>query len=353
MYFDTTIIRLLGMKKKATIHDISKALKINSSTVSRALNNSPRVSQKTKDLVLKKAEELGYQKNTLASNLRTNRTNTIGIIVPRISRNFFSSIISGIEETAYKAGYNVVIGQSLDSLEREKKLVSTLLSNRVDGLLISVSMETADYEHLTSFKTNGGPIVFFDRPVNMPDSPCIAINDFEASYKATEHLIQNGSKNIVHFSGSHKIELYKRRTEGYIAALETHNIPVKKEYILESQLSEKDGILLAKKIVKMQQIDGIYSSNDTAAISALQYLKKNGLKIPEDIAIVGFNNDPISAVIEPSLTTINQPDVEMGTIASSLLIELIQKEILNPESFSKTLGTELIVRNSSLRKTTT
>lgn len=337
------------MKKKATIHDISKALKINSSTVSRALSNSPRVSKKTKDLVQKKALELGYQKNILASNLRTNKTNTIGIIVPRISRNFFSSVISGIEETAYKAGYNVVIGQSLDSLEREKKLVSTLLSNRIDGLLISVSMETADYDHLTGFQNNGGPIVFFDRPVLLPETPCIAIDDYEASYKATEHLIKNGSKNIVHFSGSHKIELYKKRTEGYIAALKAHNLPVKSEYILESQLSEQDGVELAQKVLNLSNIDGIYSSNDTAAISALQYLKKQGLNIPEDIAIVGFNNDPISEVIEPSLTTINQPDVEMGAIASSLLIELIENNIESPEQYSKTLGTELIVRNSSQR----
>ncbi|MDO3694361.1 LacI family DNA-binding transcriptional regulator [Wenyingzhuangia sp. chi5] len=335
------------MKKKTTIHDISKALKINSSTVSRALNNSPRVSQKTKDLIQKKAVELGYQKNILASNLRTNKTNTIGIIVPRISRNFFSSVISGIEETAYRAGYNVVIGQSLESLEREQELVSTLLSNRVDGLLISVSMGTTNYNHLSNFKTNGGPIVFFDRPMTMPNIPSITIDDYEASYNATQHLIENGCKNIVHFSGFQKIELYKRRMQGYVAALTDNNIPVRPEYILESQLSEADGIELAKKVISLPKVDGIYSSNDTAAISAMQYFKKNGLKIPDDIAIVGFNNDSISAVIEPGLTTVNQPDVEMGIIASSLLIELIKKTIESPSEHSKTLGTELIIRQSS------
>lgn len=338
------------MKKKTTIHDISKALKINSSTVSRALNNSPRVSQKTKDLIQKKAIELGYQKNILASNLRTNKTNTIGIIVPRISRTFFSSVISGIEETAYKSGYNVVIGQSLENFEREKELVATFLSNRVDGLLISVSMDTTSLEHLKNFKNNGGPIVFFDRPVAMLDTPSINIDDFEASYRATEHLIKNGCKNIVHFSGFQKIELYKRRMEGYAAALRDHNIEVRKDYIIESQLSENDGIKLAEHVLKLPKVDGVYSSNDTAAISALQHFKKNGLKIPENIAIVGFNNDPISGVIEPGLTTVNQPDVEMGIIASSLLIELIKKTIESPEQHSKTLGTELIIRNSSTIK---
>lgn len=337
------------MKKKATIHDISKALKINSSTVSRALNDSPRVSKKTKDLIQKKAIELGYQKNILASNLRTNKTNTIGIIVPRISRNFFSSVISGIEETAYKAGYNVVIGQSLESFEREKELVSTFLSNRVDGLLISVSMETTSFHHLQNFKNNGSPFVFFDRPVTMNNIPSIHIDDFKASYNATQHLIENGCKNIVHFSGIQKIELYKRRMQGYVAALTDNNIPIKKEYIIESKLSEIDGITLADQVLKMPEVDGVFSSNDTATISAIQHFKKNGLKIPEDIAIVGFNNDPISAVIEPSLTTVNQPDVEMGMIACSLLIELIKKTIDLPSEHSTTLGTELLIRDSSLK----
>lgn len=337
----------LDMKNtKPTIHDISKVLNIDSSTVSRALNNSPRVSKKTKDLILKKAEELGYQKNTLASNLRTSKTNTIGVIVPRISRNFFSSVISGIEETGYKGGYNVVIGQTFDNLEREQKLVSTFLSNRVDGLLISISMETTDYEHLENYKKNGGPIVFYDRPVTLKDCPSITINDFEASYKATKHLILKGCKNIVHFSGIQKINLYKNRKEGYFAALKEYNIPIREEYVFEAKLSEEDGIEFAKRILKMKHIDGIYSANDTAAISAIQYLKSNGIKIPKDISVVGFNNDPISAVIEPSLTTINQPDFEMGTIACSLLINLIENKNTHVENLSKVLTTELIVRNS-------
>lgn len=329
---------------KPTIHDISRALKIDSSTVSRALNNSPRVSKKTKDLILKKAKELGYQKNTLASNLRTNKTNTIGIIVPRISRNFFSSVISGIEETAYKEGYHVVIGQTFESLEREQKLVSTFLSNRVEGLLISISMETTQFQHLENFKNHGGPIVFYDRPVPLKNATSITVNDFEASFNATEHLIKKGCKNIVHFSGIQKIDLYKNRKEGYIAALKKHNIPLKKDYIFEAKLSEEDGVTFAKKIVNMKEVDGIFSSNDTSAISAMQYLKANGIRIPQDISVVGFNNDAISAVIEPNLTTINQPDYEMGTIACEALISLIQKKEKNTSS--KVLSTELIVRNS-------
>ena len=190
------------MKKgKITIHDISKELGINSSTVSRALNNSSRVTQKTKDKILSKAAELGYQRNSLASKLRTNKTNTIGVIVPRISRQFFSSVISGIEETAYDAGYEVIICQSLDNLEREQKLIETLLSNRVDGILISVSTQTLGKDDFNNCKQNETPIIFFDRPYNVEENTNVIIDDFKAGFEATEHLILNGCKNIVHFSG--------------------------------------------------------------------------------------------------------------------------------------------------------
>ncbi|MGY6647472.1 LacI family DNA-binding transcriptional regulator [Wenyingzhuangia sp. IMCC45574] len=334
---------------KPTIHDISKALKIDSSTVSRALNNSPRVSKETKERILKKAQELGYQKNTLASNLRTSKTNTIGIIVPRISRNFFSSVISGIEETAYERGYNVVIGQTFESFEREQKLVSTFLSNRVDGLLMSISMETTHYKHLENYQNNGGPIVFYDRPVSLKDTVSITINDYDSSYKATEHLISQGCKNIAHFSGIQKIDLYKNRKKGYLQALKDNNIPINEDYIFEAQLSEVDGENFAKKIIEMGTIDGIYASNDTSAISAIKYFKANGIRIPEDIAIVGFNNDPISSVIEPNLTTINQPDSKMGIIACELLIDRIENKIASLENSSQVLETELIIRNSSLK----
>ncbi|TYA74672.1 LacI family DNA-binding transcriptional regulator [Seonamhaeicola marinus] len=330
---------------QVTIHDIARALNIDSSTVSRALNNSPRVSSKTKRKILDKANELGYQRNILASNLRTNKTNTIGVIVPRISRNFFSSVISGIEETAQKAGYNVIICQSFEDFERERQLVETLLSNRVDGILISISMQTDTYEHLRPYLKLGGSIVFYDRPCNFENCSSISVDDYKASFIATEHLIQNGCRNIVHFSGPQINDLYKNRKQGYIDALLKHGLEFKEAYCLESKLSENDGVHFAKKILEMGNVDGIYSSNDTAAIAAIQYLKSQGISIPKDIAVVGFNNDPISSVIEPALTTINQPDFEMGKMASTLLIDKIEKKTTEKEL--KVLDIELIVRNSS------
>lgn len=346
--FRHRFIEIIKMKKsKATIHDISKALGINSSTVSRALNNSPRVSKKTKEKILSKAEELGYQRNSLASKLRTNRTNTIGVIVPRISRHFFSSVIAGIEETAFDAGYDVIICQSLESVERENKLMETLLSNRVDGILISISMETTINNHFEDYKRHGIPVIFFDRPFNISEHTNVIIDDYQVSFEATEHLIQKGCSNIVHFTGPQELELYKKRCEGYKAALLKYNLNVDSDYIIESQLMKEDGIESAKKLLNLSKVDGVFSANDTAAISAMQYLKTAGVRIPEDIAFVGFSNEPISAVIEPSLTTVKQPDFEMGKVATSLLFEQIKDKMSPEANQTKLLLPKLVIRNST------
>jgi len=293
-----------------TIHDISKALGIDSSTVSRALNNSDRVSKKTKEKIFNKAAELGYQRNSLASKLRTNRTNTIGVIVPRISRHFFSSVIAGIEETAFKAGFDVIICQSLESIEREKKLVETLLSNRVDGILISISMETSNFDHLNNYKNNGFPLIFFDRPCNVSENTNVIIDDVKAGFDATSHLIERGCKHIVHFSGPQNLELYRNRKKGYTNALNAYGIPFSDNLVIETQLMQQDGISAARQLLKLPKVDAVFSANDTAAISAMQYLKTKGINIPNDIAFVGFSNEPISAIIEPSLSTIKQPDLK-------------------------------------------
>lgn len=335
---------------KITIHDIAKELNIDSSTVSRALSNNPRVKQKTKDRILEKANELGYQRNLLASSLRNNKTNTIGVIVPRISRHFFSSAIAGIEETAYEAGYNVIICQSLEQLNREQKIANTLSANRVDGVLISVSMETTDTDYLQIFKKNGTPLVFFDRHCDIPGNSNVVIDDFQGGFDATEHLILQGCKKIAHFSGPQELEIYKNRFKGYKSALEKYNIELDNNLVISSKLMEIDGIESAKKLLSLPKpIDGIFSSNDTAAISALQYLKGESIKIPEDIAIVGFSNEPISSVIEPSLTTIDQPGFEMGKIAANLLLAQINAKPGTIVAETIILKPVLIKRNSSKR----
>lgn len=327
---------------KVTIYDIARALNINSSTVSRALNDSPRVTQKTKEKIQEKAKEMGYQRNLLASNLRKNITNTIGIVVPRISRHFFSSVIQGVEETAYLAGYSVFICQSLEQLERERNILETLAANRVDGVLMSISMETNDYAHIDSLKNRGIPLVFFDRHCTILGNSNVLIDDFKGGFDATQHLISNGCKNIVHFSGPQDLEIYKNRFKGYKEALRKNNIPFRAEYVISSRLMEHDGVTNTKQLLENNLIfDAIFSANDVAAIGAIKYLNEKGIKIPKEVAIVGFSNEPISTVIKPTLTTINQPGFEMGKRATHLLL----KHIKNDNGF---LDAETIIMESHL-----
>lgn len=331
-----------------TIHDLAKALNLDASTVSRALNNSPRVNQRTKARILSKADELGYQRNILASNLRKSKTNTIGVIVPRISRHFFSSAIAGIEETAFEAGYNVMICQSLEALEREQNLVSSMVSNRVAGVLLSVSMETTNYDHLQALKNNGTPILFFDRHCEIPGYSNVLIDDFQGGFDATEHLIFNGCKKIAHFSGPKDLKIYKNRMRGYRAALEKHHFSYDPELVFTSRLMEEDGIKNARKIMSMRNnIDGIFAANDISAIGAMKYFKGEGVKIPDDIAIVGFSNEPISEVIEPSLTTIDQSGHQIGRLATELLLKQIKSESGSVQPETVVLKTSLIKRDSS------
>ena len=334
-----------------TIHDLAEILGINSSTVSRALNNSSRVAQKTKDKVLEKANELGYQRNHLASNLRKSKTFTLGVIVPRISRHFFSSAIAGIEETAFKKGYNVIICQSLENLEREQSIINTLLSNRVDGLLISISMETENYDHLKGLKQRNIPFVFFDRHCNISNNSKVVIDDFEAAFTAVEHLIKQNSKEIAHFSGPQNLEIYKNRFKGYKAALKKNNLPFREELVITSNLMENDGAKNVEKMLALPyKVDGLFCANDVVAIGAIKHLKKIKIKIPEDIAIVGFSNETISSVIEPALTTINQSGLKIGTAATNLLLEKISNETKKQIHETIIVKTNLIERKSSLRK---
>ncbi|MCB4798824.1 LacI family DNA-binding transcriptional regulator [Neotamlana laminarinivorans] len=339
------------MNNKPTIHDIAKALGINSSTVSRALNDSPRVTQKTKNKILAMAQELGYQRNVLASNLRKNVTHTIGVIVPRISRHFFSSAIQGIEETAYAAGYNVIICQSLEQLEREQSIVNGLVEKRVDGLLISISMETLNYDHLDLVAKNKIPLVFFDRHCNIPNYSSVIIDDFKGGFEATEHLIKQGCKHIAHFSGPKNLEIYKNRLAGYKAALKKHKLTFNESYVITSRLMEDDGYANMKVLIdKNIEIDAVFSANDMAAIGAIKFLKQQKIAIPEDIAIVGFSNEPISTAIEPSLTTIDQSGLTIGKTATNLLLNYIEEKSIPEKGKTVIIDTSLLERNSSKKE---
>lgn len=333
---------------KVTIHDIARSLNIDSSTVSRALNDNPRVTEKTKKRVLDQASEMGYQRNLMAANLRKNKSNSIGVIVPRISRHFFASVIAGIEEKAYDAGYSVIICQSLEQLERERNITDTLLANRVDGVLISVSMETNNIDHLLRLKENGTQFLFFDRHCDIDGINSILIDDFQGGFDATEHLISKGCQNIAHLSGPQELKIYQNRLKGYKSALEKYRIKYRPELVMYSRLMEKDGKESAKYLLSLAvKVDGIFAANDVSAIGAMKYLKKNGVHIPEDVAIVGFSNEPISSVIEPSLTTIDQPGFQMGKQAMEMLLEQITNGKKSRNGKATILKSSLIERESS------
>lgn len=349
----STIQQTYKMDKKTsvTIHDIARELNISASTVSRALNNNPRISQATKDKIKALALKLGYQPNIIASNLRNQKTNTIGIVVPLINRHFFSTFISGVEDVAFEAGYNVIISQSNDLFEKEKQIVHSLFSNRVDGMIVSLSMQTQQFDHFQLFTKKNIPLVFFDRVIPQLDADKIIVDDFACGFKATQHLIDQGFKRIAHLAGPTALNTYKDRMDGYRSALEKNNLPINEELIIFNRLTRMDGQQAIKQLLALDTPpDAVFCGNDTSALSIIVYLKSLGIRIPEDFGIVGFSNEPFSEVVTPSISTIKQPAQEMGQKAAKLLIyEIESKE--NPRKYQTiTMPTELIVRESSLRK---
>jgi LacI family transcriptional regulator len=332
-----------------TIHDIARELQISASTVSRALNDNPRISLKTKEKIKALALSLGYRPNTLASNLRNKKSNTIGIVVPLINRHFFSSVISGVEDIAYKAGFTVVISQSNDLAQKEIDIVQSMFANRVDGLIISIAMQTSTFEHLKLFQKKHIPLVFFDRAVPEIETDKIVVDDFAGGFRVTQHLIDQGYKRIGHLAGPQNLTTYFDRKNGYIDALQKNGIAFDESLIHINKLTSDDGILAVKQLMSLPNPpDALFCGNDTTALSAMIYLRDLGIQIPEDIGIVGFSNEPFSKVVSPSISTIAQPGFEMGQKAAELIIRKIENKERTYQTI--TLPTELIIRESSFRK---
>lgn len=336
------------MKKKATIHDIARELNINASTVSRALADSPRVKEKTKKLIQEKAAEMGYSRNHLASNLRTQRTHTIGVIVPNISRHFFSTVIGGMEEIVSEQGYNLIICQSHDSAEREAQLVDTLLANQVDGIILSIATEQSDGSHIQRIEASGKPVVFFDRECKTIQGHNVLIDDFSRAYELTDSLIQNGCCHIVHLGGNSEASIYQDRLRGYKDALEKNNIEFQEDWVFKSRLKQLDGQEIAQQLLTKDKMpDAIFSANDVAAIAAMEVLQKAGIRIPEEIKVFGFSGEPISAYTSPALSTVNQNPNLMGQKTAELLLDQINGTQLPVHN--TIIPSEIIIRQSSLK----
>lgn len=338
-----------------TIKDIARELGISPSTVSRALKDHPDISVATKKAVNELADKLNYQPNTVALNLRQRKTNTIGVIIPEIVHFFFSTVISGIEDVAYEAGYNVILAQSNESVEREKSDIKALFNSRVDGLLLSISRETTNFDHIESIISKGLPIVFYDRMYTNPNTSKVIVDDYVGAKEAVLHLIDQGFKRIAHLEAAPGLQIAVDRKRGYIDALKENNIPVKENMIIECPNgSLEDGKKATKKLLSLASPpDAIFANNDLLAMGAMLSIKENGLKIPEDIALMGFSNWFFSQLLDPPLSSVDQPGFEMGQEAARLLIRQIEmkdKDQFEVQPETKILKTRLIIRESSVRK---
>lgn len=343
----------MKIKKEVTIYDLAKELNYSPSTISRALNNHKSISKKTIKLIKEAAEEMGYRPNNLAAGLRNNKSNTIGVLISRINRPFMASLISGIEETARKAGYNVLISQSNDMYENEVSNCNALYDSRITGLIVSLSMETVDMAHFQKFMDQGIPIVFVDRVPDNFNSYKVVIDNYTAGYSATKHLIEQGCTRIAHFAGAQHRNIYEERKKGYLDALREFGLPIKEELIIHFKtLSFEEGNKATKKLLKMPEPpDGIFSANDTAAVSAIMCAKKMGVEVPQELAVIGFNDDPIASIMQPSLSTVSHPASKMGAISARRILNHSGQNYDADLTEITVLGTEIIVRDSSLKKT--
>ena len=338
--------------KDVTIYDIAKKLKLSTSTISRALKDHQSISKKTIQKVKDTANEMGYQPNILAASLRSNRTKTIGVLVSRINRPFISSLISGIEITAQKAGYNVIITQSHDLYNDEVNMAKALYSSRVSGIICSLAMETIDTSHFHQFIDKNIPLVFVDRVPKEFNTYRVMIDNYSAGYKATKHLIEQGCKRIGHFAGSQHRIIYSERKRGYLEALKKYNLQIDEELIIHfNTLSYDEGENATSKLLDMKNPpDGIFSANDTAAVSIIQGAKKRGIKIPDELAIIGFNDDPIASIIDPGLSSITHPAVKMGKTSAEKILEHLNSSNGDDITEITFLNTEVVVRGSSKKK---
>lgn len=332
--------------KQATIVDIAKRLQISPSTVSRALSDHPDIKEQTKDQVRRVAKELRYSPNPIAQSLKSSRTTTIGVIVPEIKHDFFSSAISGIEEVAYQSGYTIIVCQSNESFEREVVNTNVLMHHRVAGVIVSISQNTKSGDHFQDLLRRKIPLVFFDRVCEDVVASKVVIDDYKSAFEAVTYLVGRGYRKIAHFAGPRELDICKKRLNGYVEALQRAGLPVINELIRHGGLHEQDGYDSLDGMLKRNEMpDAIFCINDPVAIGAFQRINEAGLKIPGDIALIGFSNNKITSLINPQMTTVDQPSFEMGKQAAALLVEAIENKCSEPRTV--VVEAKLIVRGST------
>jgi LacI family transcriptional regulator len=334
-------------KKQTTIQDIAKYLNITASTVSRALNDHPKIKKSTKELVQQTAKKLNYQPNSIAASLRKGSATTVGMIVPRINRHFFSNVITGVESVLNPAGYNLIICQSEESIEKEKENLKTLIANRVGGILISISIETKKLSHLEKVIAHQIPLVMFDRISDQLDVSKVENDDVSGSYDLTKHILEKGIKEIVWVGGPRSSNIYKNRYNGYKKALEEANIDPAEQICFEGPITLDAALDFIRTYIKTNKPPGaIFAASDYMAIGVIQGLRESGYKIPDDILVAGYSNEPFAELISPKLTTVDQFSEEMGRAAAQLLLDEIETK--GSATHKKaTIKPKLIIREST------
>jgi LacI family transcriptional regulator, repressor for deo operon, udp, cdd, tsx, nupC, and nupG len=334
---------------EVTIMDIAQQLGVSKSTVSRALRGHADIHEGTRKAVLELAQELDYQPNPLANALLKRRTNTVGIMVPEFQHFFFPTLIMGAQEVLTTAGFNLMIFQSNESYETEVANVKALLRSRVDGIMASITGQTQNFDHFRIILQKEVPLVFFNRVCPELTTPQVIIDDYSGAFQAVEHLIEQGYHRIAHLAGPQTLQIARLRKQGYLDALKKYGLPVDEDLIVYHDLIEKNARACAQQLLDLPQPpDAIFVVNDPSAIETMLLAKQRGIKIPEDLGVVGFSNDPVSSIIEPALTTVEQPVKEIGAQSAHLLLNQFQ----TPNLEQKILATRLIVRTSSMRKGT-
>jgi LacI family transcriptional regulator len=338
-------------KKDITIYDIAKVLGLSPATVSRGLKDHPAINIKTRKRIMETAKEMGYRSNSFASNLRMQKTNTIGIIVHELKSQFISSVLAGIEKVTTEAGYQLIIAHSSETYRKEAANVHNLFHKRVDGLIASLAFDTKEMDHYEPFVKKNIPIVFFDRVEEFPYGTRVVIDNVRAGYEATAHLAAQGCRRIAHITANLARNVYAGRLKGYQQALADYGLAFEPELLIVNDLSEAAAIRTARQIIAMdRRPDGVFATNDFFSAVFLQTLKEGGLRIPEDIAIVGFNNDVISKIIQPKLTTVNYPGEEMGEQAARSLLDQLAGLSSARTTDTIIIRSELIIRESSLHR---
>lgn len=331
---------------QVTIKDIARELGISPSTVSRALKDHPDISSYTKKAVKELADRLSYQPNAIALSLKHSKSFTLGIIIPETVHFFFSSVISGIEDVAYGAGYNIMICQSNELYSRERSNANMLYSNRVDGLLISLSKETENLDHIRFFKNNNIPVVFFDRGTDLLNCDQVIIDDYAAAFNIVDYMAKRGYKNIIHLAAPQNLEIGFKRKKGFEDALIKNGLLFDEAKVIFADKFEEAFINVSHIIEKGIIPDGIFAVNDLTALGAMRALKKYNLNIPVDVGVAGFGNGQNALLTDPPLTTINQNGYKMGKKAAEIILKRIAEGAENCKAKNHFIETELVIRES-------